>query len=271
MKQYLPISTEGKSSLPYPQVKTTGTFRYSSAKETAHHTRDAAKGKLRGSGQPGDVNTPTGLTGGIQVPEGLTARPFLGHRAPVSCTPAPQRGPHPRGRSDTAGPAHSHTRGPSTAHRHTEAAEPSPWTPTSQPLPGPVTNRGSRSRRASPAGGRRALWLPCLTTFPPAPTRLRLPAPHEGEPSGTRRRCPLHDLRVPARSDEEQTVRRGTENTAMAARRASCRASGQEAACQCSGHTLDPWAAGSCLGKPMDRKPGGQSPWGCRVRHDLRG
>ena len=120
---------------------------------------------------------------------------------------APQRGPHPRGRSDTAGPAHSHTRGPSTAHRHTEAAEPSPWTPTSQPLPGPVTNRGSRSRRASPAGGRRALWLPCLTTFPPAPTRLRLPAPHEGEPSGTRRRCPLHDLRVPARSDEEQTVR----------------------------------------------------------------
>lgn len=33
----------------------------------------------------------------------------------------------------------------------------------------PATEQGSSSRRASPAGGRWALWLPRLTTFPPAP------------------------------------------------------------------------------------------------------
>lgn len=107
-------------------------------------------------------------------------------------------------------------------------------------FPGPVTNPGS-SRRASPAGGRQALWLPRLTTFPPAPTQLRPPAPHEGEPSGKRRRCPLHDLRTPARSDEEKTVCPKEPRTQeWSPGGLFCWVSGKEAACQRSRHGFDP-------------------------------
>ena len=133
--------------------------------------------------------------------------------------------------------------------------------------PRPLRPNGSSSRRASPAGGRQALWLPRLTTFPPAPpgsvhlhhTRAS-PLGRAGaalsmtsmRPPGQRRSKPCDLTEQENRSGHQEGSSAGSVVKKPPANAADTGL--------IPGRQVLAWEI------PWTEEPAGQSPWGCRVR-----
>ena len=133
----------------------------------------------------------------------------------------------------------------------------------------PATEQGSSSRRASPAGGRWALWLPRLTTFPPAPpgsvhlhhTRAS-PLGRAGAALSTTSVCPQGQRRSKPCDLMEQENRRGHQEGFSAGSVVKKPPANAADTGLIPGRQVLAWEI------PWTEEPAGQSPWGCRVRRN---